>query len=312
MVFLTLLSMGGEVYAANPDPIEAGLREHVHILASVIGERSITEHDHLRRAAAYIEKQFRESEYAVDSQVYEAHGRPYRNLIATRRSRTNRPEEIVLGAHYDTHVGTAGADDNASGVAVLLELARLARHRHFGKTLRFVAFATEEMPSFGTAAMGSRVYASRAKAEQAEIIGMISLEMVGYYSDGDDSQSYPPGLGWFFPNRGNFIALVSDLWSWRWKNQVERALAPHMELPVESLATFGFVPGVMWSDHWAFSREGYAALMITDTAFYRNPYYHQATDTPDTLDYTRMAELTRGLLGMLHQLTPPAQMGFGS
>ena len=312
VVFLSIFFTGGDVSAADPDPLEANLRRHVHVLSSEIGERSVAKHDQLIRAAEYIDQQFRDSEYAVDSQPYEAHGRAYRNLIATRRGPSNQAEEIVVGAHYDTQLDTPGADDNASGVAVLLELARFARHRRFGKTLRFVAFTNEEMPSFGTAAMGSWVYARRAKAERAKIIGMISLEMVGYYSDEIHSQSYPTGLGWFFPNRGNFIALVSDLWSWRWKNQVERALAPRMNLPVESLATFGFVPGVMWSDHWSFIQEGYAALMITDTAFYRNPYYHRPSDTPDKLDYARMAELTRGLLGMLEQMAPVEESRLGS
>ena len=280
------------------------LRDHVQVLAGEIGERNIFAHANLERAAAYIQGQFEASRYAVESQSYTVGGRTHRNLIVSRPGRSTQEEQIVLGAHYDTNPGTPGADDNASGVSVLLELARLAIDREFGKTVRFVAFSTEEMPSFRTHAMGSDVYARRAQANGDHIVGMISLEMVGYYSDLEGSQFYPTGFSLFYPSRGNFISLVSDFWSWRWKNEAEAALKQSMRLPVESVATFRFIPGVDWSDHRSFWKAGYPALMMTDTAFYRNPHYHRETDTPEKLDYTRMAELTRGLLGMLERLAP--------
>ena len=303
-VFLPLvMSLTAQPGAAD-DQLAQRLRKHVQVLAGEIGERNPSNYANLERAATYIQGQFEAIPYDVESQSYTVGGRVYRNLIASRPGRDKQEEQIVLGAHYDTVPGSPGADDNASGVSVLLELARLAIDREFGKTFKFVAFSTEEMPSFRTGAMGSHAYASRAKARGDRIVGMISFEMLGYYSDLEGSQSYPTGFSLFYPSRGNFISLVSDFWSWRWKNKAEAALKQSMRLPVESVATFRFVPGVDWSDHRSFWEAGYSALMMTDTAFYRNPHYHRATDTPEKLDYNRMADLTRGLLGMLERLAP--------
>ncbi len=297
---MTLTAQAG----ATENELVKRLRRHVQVLAGEIGERNPSNYANLERAAAYIEGQFEASRYSVESQSYTVGGRVYRNLIVSRPGRDKQEEQIILGAHYDTNPGTPGADDNASGVSVLLELARLSIDREFGKTVRFIAFSTEEMPSFRTGLMGSHVYARRAKSRGDRIVGMISFEMLGYYSDLEGSQSYPTGFSLFYPSRGNFISLVSDFWSWRWKNKVEAALKQSMRLPIESVATFRFVPGVDWSDHRSFWKAGYPALMMTDTAFYRNPHYHRGTDTPEKLDYTRMAELTRGLLGMLERLAP--------
>ena len=303
-VFLPLvMSLTAQPGAAD-DQLAQRLRKHVQVLAGEIGERNPSAYDNLEQAATYIQGQFEAIPYDVESQSYTVGGRVYRNLIASRPGRDKQEEQVVLGAHHDTVPGSPGADDNASGVSVLLELARLAIDREFGKTFKFVAFSTEEMPSFRTDAMGSHAYASRAKARGDRIVGMISLEMVGYYSDLEGSQSYPTGFSLFYPSRGNFISLVSDFWSWRWKNKAEAALKRSMRLPVESVATFRFVPGVDWSDHRSFWEAGYFALMMTDTAFYRNPHYHRGTDTPEKLDYSRMADLTRGLLGMLERLAP--------
>jgi len=280
------------------------LRKHVAVLAGEIGERNIFVYDGLKRAAAYIESELEAQGYHVESQEFTVQGKLCRNLIASRNGSDDANGEVVIGAHYDTNPGTPGADDNASGVAVLLELAAMAAGRPVKSTVRFVAFANEEAPWFGTPSMGSLIYARRAREQQAQIEGMISLEMVGYYSDRPASQAYPPGFRFFYPDRGNFIALVSDLWSWSWKNDVKRLLQQHTNLPVESTVTFRFVPGVASSDHRSFWDQGYPALMITDTAFYRNPNYHAPSDTPGTLDYTRMAELTRGLWGVIQPLVP--------
>ncbi|MFQ5918349.1 MAG: M28 family peptidase, partial [Candidatus Binatia bacterium] len=242
---ILFLVMGFTTQAgATENELVQRLRGHVQVLAGEIGERNPSNYANLERAATYIQDQFKASRYAVESQDYTVGGRVYRNLIVSRPGRAKQEGQIVLGAHYDTNPGTPGADDNASGVSVLLELARLAIDREFGKTVRFVAFSTEEMPLFRTRAMGSHVYARRAQAKGDHIVGMISLEMVGYYSDREGSQSYPIGFSLFYPSRGNFISLVSDFWSRRWKNEVEAALKQSMRLPVESVATFRFVPGV--------------------------------------------------------------------
>lgn len=293
------LGMAG---ASNDAELAERLQRHVEILAGEIGERNLFTYEGLERAATYIEAEFEARGYHVASQEYEVQGKPCRNLIASVAGAKEGEGELIIGAHYDTNPGTPGADDNASGVAVLLELAAMAAGRPANRTVRFVAFVNEEAPWFGTAAMGSLVYARRAKEREAKIDGMISLEMVGYYSDRPGSQSYPPGFRFFYPDQGNFIALVSDLWSWSWKNRVKRLLRQNTTLPVESTATFRFVPGVDLSDHRSFWDQGYRALMVTDTAFYRNPNYHAASDTPRTLEYARMAELTRGLWGVIQEL----------
>lgn len=303
---IAILSLvpGTSVASSEPLKMAARLRKHVEMLAGEIGQRNIFVPRGLDRAAAYIEGELESLGFAVASQEFQVQGQRCRNLIVSISGSNTDAGELVLGAHYDTHPGTPGADDNASGVAVLIELARLAARAEFQRTVRFVAFANEEAPWFGTDAMGSQVYARGAKTRRAQIDGMISLEMVGYYTERPGSQSYPPGFSFFYPDRGNFIALVSDLRSWGWKNEVEEILRRNMTLPVQSVATFRFVPGVDLSDHRSFWNEGYRALMITDTAFYRNPNYHRISDTPETLDYARMAELTRGLLALLQRETP--------
>jgi hypothetical protein len=278
------------------------LRRHVEVLAGELGERNLFAYEQLEQAADYIEGKLRAAGYNVESQYFEVQGKRCRNLIASRDGSQAGGEELVLGAHYDTNPGTPGADDNASGVAVLLELARLAAGHDFDRTVRFVAFTNEEAPWFGSRAMGSKVYARRARERQTRIKGMIALEMLGYYSDLPGSQSYPPGFRFFYPDRANFIALVADLWPWAGRNEFEQLLQKNTALAVESVATFRFVPGVDLSDHRSFWDEGYRALMITDTAFYRNPHYHGSSDTPQTLDYGKMAELTRGLWAAIQRL----------
>jgi len=297
------LAIGMADASNGPAEVTERLRTHVEVLAGKIGERNVFVYEGLERAAAYIEAELEARGYRVESQEYEVQGKLCRNLIASVAGAREGEGELIIGAHYDTNPGTPGADDNASGVAVLLELAAMAAGHPLNRTVRLVAFVNEEAPWFGTAAMGSLVYARRAKEREAKIQGMISLEMVGYYSNRPGSQTYPPGFSFFYPDRGNFIALVSDLWSWSWKNEVGRLLRKNTTLPVESTATFRFVPGVDLLDHRSFWDQGYRALMLTDTAFYRNPNYHAASDTPETLDYERMAELTRGLWGVIRELT---------
>ena len=209
----------------------------------------------------------------------------------------------ILGAHFDTVAGTPGADDNASGVAVLLEVARLARNLTPPKPWAFIGFTCEEPPAFSTPDMGSRVYAKRARQQKAKILGMLCLEMVGYYSQAPDSQSLPLPLKLMgYPTTGNFIGLVSDRRSRPLMERLAAAIKGGGRLPAVTLAVpFGghILPEVRLSDHANFWDEGYPAIMLTDTAFMRNPNYHGPGDVMDRLDLTAMTELTLGLVNFI-------------
>jgi Zn-dependent M28 family amino/carboxypeptidase len=270
--------------------LEKNLEEHVRTLSVEIGERDMDSHENLRVAGEYIVRVFKKYNYSVESQDYGFGGRAFRNIIASQPGRHFSREVILVGAHYDTVPGSPGADDNASGVAGMLELAKIFSGHRTDRTLKFVAFCNEE-----NGLVGSQVYARRAKEHGETIVAMFSLEMIGYYTDRALLQRYPPGLRHFYPNAGNFIAVVGHL---RWFNlvrKVKAALMKNCSVPVQSLAGVGFIRGVEFSDHASFWREGYPAVMITDTAFYRNPNYHLPTDTLETLDYRRMAEVVKGL-----------------
>lgn len=271
------------------------LRAHISKLAGEIGERNIFRPSALHAAADYIQAQWSAQGYQVAAQSYEVEGVSSANLEVARAG-TTRPREIILvGAHYDSVRGSPGANDNASGVAALLEISRAFAASAVARTLRFVAFVNEEPPFFFWGEMGSAIYAKAARARSDDIRLMISLEMLGCYSDSPRSQSYPPLLGLFYPDRANFIAFVSNLRSRKALRQLVDAFRAHSEFPAELLAAFEFIPGVAWSDHLSFWRQNYPALMVTDTAFYRYRYYHTAEDTLDKVDYESMARVVEGL-----------------
>jgi Zn-dependent M28 family amino/carboxypeptidase len=206
----------------------------------------------------------------------------------------------VVGAHYDTVPGSPGADDNASAVAALIELAGMLGKENL--PIRFAAFANEELPYFMGPDMGSWVSAKRSRERGEKLRGMLSLEMLGYYSDRPGSQRYPAPLGLFYPDRGNYIAFVGDLGAFGLVRRSVAAFRKHSSFPSQWLAGPASIPGVTHSDHWSFRNLGYPAIMVTDTAYNRNPNYHLASDTPDTLDYERMARVTLGLAGVLREL----------
>jgi Zn-dependent M28 family amino/carboxypeptidase len=264
-------------------------------LAREIGERNVFRPHALHAAAHYLHGQWTAQGHRVVSQSYEAHGVRSENLEVTLPG-LSRPSEIILiGAHYDSVKGSPGANDNASGVAALLELSLALAQVKPARSLRFVAFVNEESPFFHWGEMGSEIYAKAARARGDGIRLMISLEMLGYYSNERDSQRYPPLFGFFYPDRANFIGFVSNFNSRRQLQELVAAFRSRSEFPVQSLATFEFVPGVAWSDHRSFWREGYPAVMVTDTAFYRYRHYHSQTDTPEKLNYTAMAQVVMGL-----------------
>ena len=204
-----------------------------------------------------------------------------------------------MGAHYDSCFNP-GADDNASGVAGVLETARLLAQQNTNKTIRFIAFVNEEPPFFQTELMGSLVYARAAKKRQDKIKGVIILEMLGFYSDKPFSQRYPPPLGIFYPNRGNFIGLVSNFKSRHLTASIKKSFRKN-KIPAESVI-FNFFSAASFSDHWAFWQEGYPAAMVTDTSFLRNKYYHTAQDTYEKLDYNMICAIVCGLKDTLLSL----------
>jgi Zn-dependent M28 family amino/carboxypeptidase len=310
--------MNPDVGRSSPEPLppcpdeQAVLQErlaaHVWTLAGRIGERNLWEQAALEAAAAYIERQFHEAGYPVASQEYAVAGRTARNLEVELRG-TARPDEIVLvGAHYDSVLGSPGANDNATGAAAVLEIARLLAGTRPTRTVRFVAFANEEPPFFRTDAMGSRVYARRTRERGERIVAMLSLETIGYYSDEKGSQRYPFPFMMWYPSTANFIGVVGNLSSRPLVRQTLRAFRQHAAFPAEGVAAPGWIAGIDWSDHWSFWQEGFPAIMITDTALYRYQHYHSVSDTPDKLDYPRLARVTAGLACVARDLsgvTPP-------
>jgi hypothetical protein len=288
----------GQVIDAREGDVADRLARHVGHLADEIGERNCWHPAALRAAASYIRDEWAEQGYAVREQVYEVGGLHCANLEAVASDDGSRPA-IVIGAHYDSVQGSPGANDNASGVAALLELSRSLAASDL--PLRFVAFVNEEPPFFATPLQGSEVYARQARRDGVNIDLMISLETLGYYSTHEQSQAYPPLLARFYPPRGDFVAMVSNLRGLAKLKRFVRAFRASTAFPAEYLASPGFVPGVSWSDHRAFWRHGYAALMVTDTAFYRYPYYHTALDRADCVCCAELAEVTLGLAGAIRR-----------
>lgn len=274
----------------------------VQKLAGEIGERNLNRHPQLQSAAEFIEESLGRAGLTPRRDGYELRGRACHNIEVEIRG--TRPEIVLVGAHYDSVFGCPGANDNGSGVAALLALARRFAGKTPGKTLRFVAFVNEEPPFFQTEEMGSLVYAKRCKEKGDRITAMISLETIGYFSDEPGSQKYPAaGLGFFYPSKGNFIGFASDTGSRTLLREVVSAFREAGRLPCEGASLPGAIPGIGWSDHWAFWQCGYPAIMVTDTAPFRYPHYHEPTDTPEKLDYDRFALVVSGMEKVIVELT---------
>jgi hypothetical protein len=280
---------------ADEIALRAELAAAVQTLAGDIGERNMRRYPQLNAAADFIEGSFSRAGLRTRRDSYELNGRTCHNIEAEIPGA--RPQILVVGAHYDSVLGSPGANDNGSGVAALLALARRFAGKPVGQTLRFVAFANEEPPYFQTEQMGSFVYARGCKARAEEISGMISLETIGYFSDAPRSQTYPaPGLSLFHPTTGNFIGFVGNTGARTFLDRTIGVFRQQARIPSEGATLPSFISGVAWSDQWSFWQCGYpAAIMITDTAPFRYPHYHLATDTPDKLDYDRFALVVSGM-----------------
>jgi Zn-dependent M28 family amino/carboxypeptidase len=266
---------------------------HIEYLSVEVGDRHLWRRNSLKRTADYIESIFQKSGYHVTRQTYSCYGESVSNLITEKSGTEDRA--IVVGAHYDTVPGTPGADDNASAVAGMLELARLVRDCTSRRRLIFAAFVNEEPPCFGSYNMGSMVYARHLRDEKVPVEFMVSLEMIGYFQAGA-VQRYPlPGMGLFYPKTADFIGVVGNFRSSRYVSQLKKGIRRHSSIDAQSLTAPEFFGGINLSDNSSFWRHGFKAVMVTDTSFFRNSNYHQETDTIDTLDFESMVEVVKGL-----------------
>jgi len=280
---------------ADERALAANLKTHIAAIGA--REHNIDHYDELEKAARYIERVLAGYGYQPVPQQFPVRGKDVRNIEATIEATKSDAETIVVGAHYDSAIGTPGANDNATGTASVLELARLLSPLagKSGKRIRLVLFVNEELPYFGSEDMGSLQYAKKLAERSERVTAMYSLETLGYYSDAAGSQKYPAPFGLVLPDRGDFISFVGMLGSRPLLQDAMRSFRSHTPFPTIGGVSPGFIPGIAWSDHWAFAQHGFQALMITDTALFRYPHYHKPTDTPDKIDNERLARVVKGI-----------------
>ncbi len=303
----------GEPYRGPLPPLTADeqaliprLQRHLEAIAS--REHNVAHYDELEKSARYIETTLESYGYAVNRQRFEADGhvsdtRTVRNIEVVIEPRDAGPatETLVVGAHYDSATGAPGANDNGSGTAAVIELARLlgALEGTAARRIRLVLFVNEEMPYFRTQEMGSLQYAAALAARGERVAAMYSLETIGYYASEPGSQRYPFPLGLLFPDRGDFLAFVGMLDARPLLRASIGSFRAHTQFPTIGGVAPAFIPGVDFSDHWAFARHGYPAIMLTDTALYRYPHYHTVRDTPDKVDTEKLARVVKGIERMV-------------
>lgn len=297
MLRMPLESYGGPWVPLSPEEtaLRDALRRDVGVIAGEIGDRNWLVHSRLVEAAAWIEASLAQAGYKVRRLGYEVRGKTCHNLEVEIPGRIRSEEIVVIGAHYDSVPGCPAANDNGSGVAALLALARAFAGDKPERTIRFVAFVNEEPPFYRSSEMGSFVYARECRRRGDRVVAMLSLETIGYYRDERGSQRYPPPFSLFYPSEGNFIAFVGNVSSRALVRQCLATFRREVKFPSEGAALPGFITGVDWSDHWSFWKAGYPAAMVTDTALFRYPFYHSPEDTPEKLDYARMARVVAGL-----------------
>ncbi|MBS3953588.1 MAG: M28 family peptidase [Methylomicrobium sp.] len=308
LMFVT--KMPGSSYSGTFQPLSEyeqevylNLKQQISMLADKIGERNIWKHSSLKDSAHYIETVMTELGYEVKKQEYRVEDVHVENLEWELVGITHPEEIILVGAHYDSVLGSPGANDNASGVAAVLEIARLLKKESLSRTVRFITFVNEEPPFFQTDKMGSRVYASRSRQRGEKIVAMLSLETIGYYSNEKGSQKYPFPFSLFYPDTANFIGFVGNISSRSLVREAIEIFRSNTAFPSEGIAAPGWIMGIGWSDHWSFWQEGYPAIMITDTALFRYQHYHSQQDLPDRIDYERMARVVVGISRVVRQLS---------
>lgn len=277
----------------------ARLEAHVRKLAEEFHPRGYQQPENLDRAAAYIAEQWSSFGLKPKEQTWRVEGKTYRNVVA----RLGPPSKalVVVGAHYDTAQGFPGADDNASGVAALLELARELGRTPPPFTVELVAYSLEEPPFFRKPEMGSAHHADALAEEGVTVKGMFSLETMGYFKDTPGSQQFEPQvLEWLYSDVANYLAIIGKIDQPGFVRRVKRAVRGASELPAYSANAPTWLPGIDYSDHLHYWRQGWPAVMVTDTAFNRNPNYHRETDLPDTLDYRRLALAVQGVYSAVY------------
>jgi hypothetical protein len=305
-----MTSMPGERHRGPLLPLDAEGKDLARKLSTHVGAIAAEEHNTrhqaaLERTARYIEATLVGIGYAVAHQEFEADGARVRNFeVSVKGGGAQPPRLVVIGAHYDSAQGAVGANDNGSGVAALIELARglISFRPADGLEMRLVFYVNEEKPHFGTEGMGSHVHASGLRREGREVAAMLSLETIGWYSDSAGSQRYPFPLNFFYPATGDFIGFVANPRSRGLLRRVIGAFRRHAFFPSEGAVGLESIAGVSWSDQWSYWKYGWPAVMVTDTAPYRYPHYHTMQDTPDKLDYDRLARVVKGLEGVVREL----------
>jgi hypothetical protein len=302
--YLVMIDVKPRVRRPTPGPearrevrrLEGAMRRHVGVLAQKIGERNLEGPQALDAAARYIAQVWTQQGLQVSDEAFAVGGRTVRNIIVERRGVRDPAAIVLVGAHYDTAPGTPGANDNATGVALLLEMSRALGGSPLPHTVRYVAFVNEEPPYFSTGDMGSRVHARRARERGERIVAMLSLETLGYYTQEPGTQAYPFPFDLLYPSTGNFLTVVGNLASRRLVVDFLRHFATASDFPVEGAATFEWIPGIAWSDHGSFWAEGYPAIMLTDTAPFRYPQYHGPGDLPDRIAWPEFARAADGII----------------
>ena len=295
-----VVRMPGRSFAGTPRPLSADERRtrerivsHLTHMAGTIGERNMQRYAALEDTRCYITAAFEAIGYCVRQEPLSARGRPVSNIVAAHHGASG--PDVVVGAHYDTVPGSPGANDNGSGVAGLLELARMLYGHPQAASVRFVAFVNEEAPYFGTPAMGSLHHAREAQRRGETITAMLTLETIGYYSQQPGSQAYPVPLKWFYPRTGNFIGFVGNMRSRHLVHTAVAAFRNEATIPSEGIAAPELINDIGRSDHWSFWQIGVPALMVTDTANFRYRQYHGADDTADIIDYDSLTRVVYGL-----------------
>jgi len=301
-----LIRMPGESYAAPPSPppapptLLAELKRDLQHLAGTIGERHVFTPTALMAAADWIEEELRKAGYKPTRQTFEVSGLACSNIEVEIPGSS---EIVVIGAHYDSVHGCPGANDNGTGTVGTLALARMFAGRKPNRTLRFVFFVNEEPPWFQGDDMGSLRYARRCKEREENIVAMMTLETIGYFTDEPDSQEYPvTALKAVYGDRGNYVAFVGNIASRALVHESIAAFREGGRIPSKGIALFEAVPGVGWSDHWSFWQCGYPGIMVTDTAPFRYPHYHERTDTPDQVRYDGLARVVEGCEAVVAKL----------
>jgi Zn-dependent M28 family amino/carboxypeptidase len=306
VIFLLIFS-GGVFTLTNPvllagstrsivDVNKTQMQSDVNFLCGLTPSRNNEHVTSLDSSAQYILSELKRSGYEPVEQPYTANGKTYKNIICSFGPKD--AERLIVGAHYDVCGEQQGADDNASGVAGLLEIARTLKKQNpvLSYRIDMVFYTLEEPPHFRESTMGSAIHAKYLHDNNIKVIGMICLEMIGYYSEEKHSQHYPAGfMKLFYPTQANFIAVVGKTGQGGFLRKIKRGIISSCGIDVRSINAPKFIPGIDFSDHLNYWNYGYEAVMITDTSFYRNDNYHQSSDVPSTLSFEKMAEVVKGV-----------------